>query len=75
MSRAAVLAEFVALAKTINDPASLGKVYERLVGYDAHAEDPAASAEDLRGLILDVAREECSNLGIHVESIGLLGGA
>lgn len=71
--RVAVLAELVALAKAIDDRASLGKIYERLVGYDAAKDDPEAGAEELRSLILDVAREECVNLGIPVMSIGIVG--
>lgn len=70
--REAVLCELVSLARVIDDPVSLGKIYERLVGYDLHEDDPSASASELRDMIIDVAKEECVELGIHVSRLGLL---
>lgn len=71
-SRVAVLGELVSLAKLIDHKPALGRIYERLVGYDAHEADPEASADELRDLVFGVAKEECVNLGVHVSRIGLL---
>lgn len=68
----AALAEQVALAKLISDPASLGKIYERMVGYDLHEDDPSMSADDLRGMIMDMAREICCSCDVPCGQVGLL---
>lgn len=54
-----------------DDCAALGKVYEQLVGYDLHADDPSLDAAGLRDTIFDHVREICYEYGIHVADVGL----
>lgn len=49
----------------------LGKVYERLVGYDLHEDDPTLSIDGLRGMVIDHVREVCNDADIDVSLVGL----
>ena len=65
------LTDAVNAARVATTPAELGKVYEDLVGYDLHADDPSLSVEALREFVLDYVREVCYDAGIHVSLVGL----
>lgn len=54
-----------------DDCAALGKVYEQLVGYDLHEDDPTLNAAGLRDMILDHVREICEQYDIEPADVGL----
>jgi hypothetical protein len=60
-------------ARAATDPAAVGKVYEKLVGYDLHADDPALSLDELKDMVFDYVRELCYANAVHVERVGLGG--
>lgn len=63
------LTDAVRAALAATTQAELGKVYETLVGYDLHADDPSLSVDKLRDMVLDYAREVCDAGGIDPELI------
>lgn len=65
------LADLVARIHAATTPAQIGSIYEELVGYDSHAEDPTATLADLRGLALDYVREICAAQGIPCGHVGV----
>lgn len=61
----------VSKAQAATTSAEVGKVYEALVGYDAHEDDPSATLEDLRSLVFDYVREVCYAESIPCSDAGL----
>jgi hypothetical protein len=53
-------------------PAAVGVVYEKMVGYDSHLEDPAAALETLRWGALLYVREWCFENRVHPSTVGLI---
>lgn len=65
------LKAIVTAAREATTREQLGVLYADLVGYDSAVEDPAATVEDLRDLLIDYVRECCYQYGIHVSRVGL----
>lgn len=61
----------VKAAAEASEQSQLGKIYEKLVGYDLHEDDPSLGVEDLRGMVNDYVREACYQYEIHVSEVGL----
>lgn len=63
--------QYVQRLLAATSPAQVGAVYKDMVGYDSHAENPAAALEDLRALALDYVREWCDAENVRVADVGL----
>lgn len=65
------LTDAVRAAKAATTQAELGKVYEQLVGYDLHADDPSLTVEELRDMVIGFVEEACDDEEIDRELVGL----
>lgn len=68
------LAAAVVALKQARTAADVGKVYEGLVGYDSHVDNPSAPYAELAALAVDYVCELCGEYGIHVSRVGLTPG-
>lgn len=75
MNRTEEISQVVKQLLAATAPAQIGAVYEKLVGYDCHAEDLTRPLEELRGLALGVIREVCrgSDPVLALRTVGLPG--
>lgn len=65
------LSAAVRAAQAATTPAELGRIYQQLVGYDLHEDDPTLSVDELRDMLFDYVREVCHADGVHCADVGL----
>lgn len=61
----------VSSAKAAVSRDQIGGIYYVLVGYDSAKDDPGASFDDLRSLLIDYVKECCAQYGIPIADVGL----
>lgn len=62
---------YVSQLKAAQSAAEVGKVYEQMVGYDLHEDDPTMGLEEIREFALDYVAEHCYESGTHCTLVGL----
>lgn len=65
-----LLVQTVAL-RSAQTPAEVGRIYEALVGYDLHADDPTMTLDELRAAATDYLLEICAAECIPPSAMGL----
>lgn len=65
------LSDAVRAAMAATTQAELGKVYETLVGYDLHKDDPSLSVAELRDMVIGYVEEACDDAEIDRTLVGL----
>lgn len=65
-----LIVQTVAL-RSVQTPAEIGRIYEALVGYDLHADDPTLTLSELQQQCYDYLLELCAAECIPPSALGL----